>query len=117
LSRTTAVPQQKDPCQLWCSESEKLCLSPASNLAQTRLQLAQHDPSFLQKLGAGNKNGIHLSAELHSCPKCRELNTLTLRQTSVPQSIADKLLVSRAEAELFRRTAAGLKQLSKATHG
>jgi hypothetical protein len=114
-----------ETCQRWCSTSEKLFLSPVSNLAQTKLQLAQRDLTFLQKLGAGSKGRVHLSAELHACPKCRELNTLTLRQTRVPQSrfrsphvtLVDKLLVSRAEADRFRQNAAGLKQQSKATHG
>jgi len=114
-----------EACKVWCSASEKLCLSPAGDLAQTKLQLAQRDFGFLQRLGAGNKNGVHLSAVLHSCPNCRKLNTLTLRQTLVPQrrfrsahvTLADKLLISSPEADLLRRTAAGLKQLSKATHG
>jgi hypothetical protein len=114
-----------EACQVWCSATEKLLLSPVSNIAQTKLQLAQRDLSFLQKLGAGNKNYVHLKAELHSCPNCRELNTLTLQQTAVPQrrhrspyvTLADKMLVSRAEADSFRNTAAGLKQLAKAAHG
>ncbi len=113
-----------EACKLWCSSSEKLCLSPVGNLAQVKLQIQQHDFSFLQKLGIGRKNAVHLHAELHSCPSCRELNTLTLRQTAVPQrrfrsphvTLANKLLVSHMEAESFRHTAAGLKQLSKATH-
>jgi hypothetical protein len=114
-----------EACKVWCSASQKLCLSPAGDLAQTKLQLAQRDFGFLQKLGAGNRYGVHLSAVLHSCPNCRELNTLTLRQTAVPQrrfrsahvTLADKLLISSSEADLLRRTVAGLKQLSKATHG
>ena len=114
-----------EACKVWCSASEKLCLSPAGDLAQTRLQLAQRDFSFLQRLGVGNRNGVHLSAVLHSCPNCGELNTVTLPQTLGPQrrfrsphvTLADKLLISRSEADLFRRTAAGLKQLSKVTHG
>jgi hypothetical protein len=127
LTAVTGVQAQPfcEACKVWCSASEKLCLSPAGDLAQAKLQLAQRDFGFLQRLGAGNKNGVHLSAVLHSCPNCRELNTLTLRQTLVPQrrfrsphvTLADKLLISRSEADLFRRTAAGLKQLSKATHG
>jgi hypothetical protein len=114
-----------ETCQVWCSATEKLLLSPVSNLPQTQRQLALRDFSFLQKLGAGKKNYVHLKADLHSCPNCRELNTLTLRQTAVPQRryrspyviLADKLLISRAEADSFRNTAAGLKQLAKATHG
>lgn len=114
-----------EACQLWCSASEKLCLLPVVDLAQTRLLLDQHDLSFLQKLGPGNVKTTHLSAELHSCPNCRELNTLTLRQTFVQPrkfgspavKVADlttKLMVSRQEADAFRHTAENLKQLSKA---
>jgi hypothetical protein len=114
-----------EACKVWCPASEKLCLSPVGDLAQTKLQLAQRDFGFLQRLGTGNRNGVHLNAVLHSCPNCQELNTLTLRQTLVPRprfrsphvTLADKLLISRSEADLFRRTAAGRKQLSKATHG
>jgi hypothetical protein len=114
-----------EACQVWCSATEKLLLSPVNNLVQTKLQLAQRDLSFLQKLGEGNRKHVHLRAALHSCPSCHELNTLTLRQTAVPQSrfrsphviLADKMLVSRAEADSFRRTAAGVKQLAKATYG
>jgi hypothetical protein len=127
LTAVTGLQSQPfcEACKVWCPASQKLCLSPAGDLAQTKLQLAQRDFSLLQRLGAGNRNGVHLGAVLHSCPNCKELNTLTLRQTSVPQrrfrsphvTLADKLLISRSEADLFRRTAAGLKQLSKATHG
>jgi hypothetical protein len=127
LTAVTGLQSQPfcEACKVWCSASEKLCLSPAGDLAQTKLQLAQRDFGFLQRLGAGNRNGVHLSAILHSCPNCRKLNTLTLRQTLVPQrrfraphvTLADKLLISSSEADWLRRTAAGLKQLAKATHG
>jgi hypothetical protein len=114
-------------CQLWCSATEKLCLSPASNLGQIKLQLQSRDLSFLQKLGPGNKNMSHLAAELHSCRECHELNTLTLRQTFIERSkfgkpkinhvsLAAKLLLSCQEADLLRDTAQGIKQLSKATN-
>ncbi len=36
-------------CQVWCSATEKLLLTPVSNLPQTKLQIAQRDFSFLQK--------------------------------------------------------------------
>jgi len=116
-----------EPCQLWGSASEKLCLSPVSDLGQIKLLLEQNDLSFLQKLGAGDKKTTHLSAELHSCPNCGQLNTLTLRQTFVQPrkfsspavkvvNLASKLLVSRQEADAFRHTAEQVKQLSKAAH-
>jgi hypothetical protein len=100
---------------------------PVGDVAQTKLLLQQHDLSFLQKLGAGDKKTTNLGAELHSCPNCRELNTLTLRQTFIQQrkfgspgvkvvTLANKLLVSRLEADTFRQTAQGIKQLSKAAH-
>ncbi len=116
-----------EKCDLWCSDSEKLCLLPVNDVNQTKLLLAQHDLSFLQKLGPGDKKTSHLIAELHSCPSCRELNTLTLRQTLMqprkfgsPQikhvSLVDKLVVSRQEADAFRLTAHNVTQLSKAAH-
>jgi hypothetical protein len=116
-----------ETCQIWCTSTEKLCLLPVSDVAQTKLLLQQHDLSFLQKLGAGDKKTTNLGAELHSCPNCRELNTLTLRQTFIQQrkfgspgvkvvTLANKLLVSRLEADTFRQTAQGIKQLSKAAH-
>ena len=114
-------------CQLWCTATEKLCLLPVSDVAQTKLLLQQHDLSFLQKLGGGDKKTTNLSAELHSCPNCHELNTLTLRQTFIQPrkfgspavkvvTLATQLLVSRLEADTFRQTAQGMKQLSKAAH-
>ena len=116
-----------ETCQLWGSASEKLCLLPVSDLGQIKLFLEQHDLSFLQKLGPGNVKTTHLMAELHSCPNCRDLNTLTLRQTFVQPrkfgsptvkvvNLAGKLLVSRQEADSFRHTAENVKQLSKAAH-
>lgn len=116
-----------EPCQLWGSASEKLCLSPVSDLGQIKLLLERHDLSFLQKLGPGNVKTTHLIAELHSCPNCRDLNTLTLRQTFVQPrkfgspavkvvNFASKLVVSRQEADAFRHTAENVKQLSKAAH-
>jgi hypothetical protein len=127
LTAVTGIQSQPfcETCQVWCSATEKLVLSPVSNIPQTKRQIAQRDFSFLQKLGAGNKKYVHLKAELHSCPNCRELNTLTLQQSAVPLrryrspyvTLADKLLISRAEADSFRKTAAGLKQLAKAAYG
>lgn len=116
-----------ETCGLWCSSSEKLCLSPVTDLAQTKLLLDQHDLSFLQKLGPGNKKSSRLQAELQSCGTCGELNALTLQQIHVtprkfgaPQmqtvNLATKLLISRPEAEAFRQTAQGHKQLSQAAH-
>jgi hypothetical protein len=116
-----------EPCQLWGSASEKLCLSAASDLGQIKLLLEQHDLSFLQKLGPGDKKATHLSAQLHSCPNCGELNTLTLGQTFVQPrkfgspavktvNLSNKLLVSRHEADAFRNTAQNIKQLSRAAH-
>ena len=116
-----------ETCGIWCSSSEKLCLSPVADLAQTKLLLDQRDLSFLQKLGPGNKKGSRLDAQLHSCGTCGELNTLTLQQIHIqprkfgsPQvqtvNLATKLIVSRQEADAFRQTAQGHKQLSQAAH-
>ena len=114
-------------CQLWCSATEKLCLLPVSDIGQTKLLLEQHDLSFLQKLGPGNTKVSHLKAEVHSCPNCRDLNTLTLQQMFVQPrkfgspavkvvNLASKLMISRQEADAFRNTAENLKQLSKSAH-
>jgi hypothetical protein len=116
-----------EACQLWGSATEKLCLSPAGDLGHIKLLLEQHDLSFLQKLGPGNAKTTHLMAELHSCPNCKDLNTLTLRQTFMQPrkfgspsvkvvNLASKLIVSRQEADAFRHTAENVKQLSKAAH-
>lgn len=116
-----------EACGLWCSSSEKLCLSAVADLAQTKLLLNQHDLSFLQELRPGNKKTSHLNAQLQSCGTCGELNTLTLQQIHVkprkfgaPQmqtvNLVTKLIVSRPEAEAFRQTAQGHKQLSQAAH-
>lgn len=116
-----------ETCRAWCSSSEKLCLSPVSDLPQTKLLLEQHDLSFLQTLGPGNKKSSRLNAELHSCRTCGELNTLTVQQVTVqprklgsPEvktvNLASKLLISRQEADAFRQTAQGHKQLSLSAH-
>ena len=116
-----------EACQLWCSATEKLCLLPISDIGQIKLLLEQYDLSFLQKLGPGNAKTNHLIAELHSCPNCGELSTLTLRQTFMQPrkfgapsvkvvNLASKLVISRQEADAFRHTAENIKQLSKAAH-
>jgi len=116
-----------ESCERWCAASQKLILLPVSDLRQTKLALQQRDLSFLQKLGAGNKNQSHLEAHLQSCPSCHNLNTLSLRQTFIQSrkfrgagfkhvTLVDKLLLSRQEADAFRLTAQGIQQMSKATH-
>ena len=116
-----------ESCGVWCSVEEKMCLSPVSDIAQTQLLLKQQNFSFLQTLAPGNKKGTHLEAQLQSCPRCRDLNTLTLRQTFVQPrrfgspaikavNLATKLLLTRPDAEKLRETAQGLKHLSKAAH-
>ena len=69
-----------------------------------------------------------MTAQLHSCANCGELNTLTLQQTTIVQTskwrkptitnvnLAVKLLLSRQEADAFRNTAHSMKQLAKAAH-
>jgi len=114
-----------EPCQLWCSDTEKIVLSPVADVQQARRSIQLRDFTFLQELGPGNKRNAHLSVELHSCPNCRDLNTLTLKQQQVQPrkfrspsikhvTLADKLLVSRQEADAFRMNAHNFKQLSKA---
>ena len=113
-------------CQLWCSSSEKLHLSPG-NASLIRRSLFKRDFTFLEKLGPGSKMSSHLMAQLHSCPNCGDLNTLTLTQTEFVRptkwyqrqgtrhtDLIKKFLLARAEADAFRNTAHNVKQLAKA---
>jgi len=116
-----------EKCNVWCSSTEKLLLS-AGDPGQTTQSLAKRDLSFLEKLGPGNQKTSHMTAQLHSCVTCGELNTLTLQQTDIVQTskwrkptitnvnLAVKLLLSRQEAAAFRNTAQNVKQLAKAAH-
>ena len=116
-----------EKCGLWCSSTEKLLLS-AGDPGHTRQSLAKRDLSFLEKLGPGNQKISHMTAQLHSCANCGELNTLTLQQATIVQTskwrkptitnvnLAIKLLLSRQEADAFRNTAHNMKQLAKAAH-
>ena len=115
-----------EKCGLWCSSAEKLLLS-AGDPGQTRQSVAKRDLSFLEKLGPGNQKTSHMTAQLHSCTNCGELNTLTLQQTTIVQTskwrkptvsnvnLAIKLLLSRQEADAFRSTAHNMK-LARAAH-
>lgn len=113
-------------CKLWCSLAEKLYLSPGDP-SQITQSLAKRDFNFLQKLGPGTtKTGNFMTAQLHSCANCGELNTLTLQQTTTVRtskwrkptittvSLTKKLLLSREEADTFRNTAHNVKQFAKA---
>jgi hypothetical protein len=116
-----------EACQGWCSASEKICLLPVNDIRQIKLAVQQRDFSFLQKLGPGNKKHSHLIAQLHSCPNCHGVNTLTLRQTFMQPrkfgapaikhaTIAEKLLISCQEADAFRLSAHSINQMTKAAH-
>ena len=115
-----------EKCQFWCSSNEKLCLS-AGDPIFIRRSLAKRDLAFLEKLGPGDKRTNYITAQLHSCPSCGDLNTLTLTQTAVIRSqkwyqrtsmrrteLVKKFLLSRPEADAFRNTAHNVKQVAKA---
>jgi hypothetical protein len=115
-----------EKCQLWCSSNEELCLS-AGDPAYIRRSLARRDLTFLEKLGPGNQRNSYLTAQLHSCSNCGDVNTLTLTQTasirgqkwyqrsSVQKTeLVKKFLLSRLEADAFRNTAHNVKQIAKA---
>ena len=115
-----------EKCQLWCSSNEKLCLS-AGDPILIRRSLAKRDLTFLEKLGPGNKGNSNISAQLHSCSSCGDLNTLTLTQMLyIPAQkwyqrasmrrteLVKKFLLSRPEADAFRNTAHNVKQIAKA---
>jgi hypothetical protein len=115
-----------EKCQLWCSSNEKLCLS-AGDPVQIRRSLAKRDLTFLEKLGPGNKGASNITAQLHSCSNCGDLNTLTLTQmayipaqkwyqrASMRQTeLVKKFLLSRPEADAFRNAAHNVKQVAKA---
>ena len=114
-----------EKCQRWCGSSEKLCISDG-NPTFIRQSLFKRDMTFLEKLGPGNKKASHITAQLHSCSSCGDLNTLTLTQTSMTQTskwqkpkvknteLVKKFLLSRLEADAFRNTAHNVKQLAKA---
>lgn len=115
-----------EKCQLWCSSNEKLCLSDGDPI-YIRRALAKHDLTFLEKLGPGDQRKNYITAQLHSCSSCGDLNTLTLTQTAVirPQKwyqrtsmrrteLVKKFLLSRPEADAFRNTAHNVKQVAKA---
>jgi len=115
-----------EKCQLWCSSSEELYLSPG-NASFIRQSLFKRDFTFLEKLGPSGRTTSHLKAQLHSCPNCKDLNTLTLaqmefvrptkwyqRQGTRHTDLIKKFILSRGEADAFRNTAHNVKQLSRA---
>jgi hypothetical protein len=115
-----------EKCQIWCSSHEKLCLS-AGDPIYIKRSLAKRDLTFLEKLGPGSKGATYITAQLHSCSSCGDLNTLTLTQTAVARSqkwyqrtsmrkteLVKKFLLSRPEADAFRSTAHNVKQIANA---
>ena len=115
-----------EKCEQWCSSNEKLRLSPG-NPSFIRQSLFKRDLTFLEKLGPGGNQTSYITAQLHSCGNCGELNTLTLTQTDIVKAtkwyqrtgvrrsaLVEKFLLSRAEADTFRNTAQNVKQLAQA---
>jgi hypothetical protein len=115
-----------EKCRLWCASNEKLRLSPG-NASFIRQSLFKRDLTFLEKLGPGDKKSSFITAQLHSCSSCGDLNTLTLTQTDMVRAtkwyqrsgvrqtnLVKKFLLSRAEADAFRNTAHNVKQFAKA---
>ena len=115
-----------EKCQQWCSSSEKLYLS-AGNTPLIRQSIFKRDFTFLERLGPSGRTTSHLKAQLHTCPNCGDLNTLTLAQMEIVRpskwyqrqgtrhtDLIKKFLLSRAEADAFRNTAHNVTQLAKA---
>lgn len=100
-------------CERWCSRGAKIPLALPQNLTQLKLQLEANDLRTLDGLGPARPGGDHLTAELDSCPQCRQLDTLSLTLTTVRKDrlgrsairntkVLEHLLIPAASAQVLR---------------
>ena len=100
-------------CERWCSRGAKIPLALPQNLAQLKLQLEANDLRTLDGLGPARPGGDYLTAELDSCPQCRQLDTLSLTLTTVRKDrlgrsairnkkVLEHLLIPAASAQVLR---------------
>ena len=101
-------------CERWCSRGAKIPLARPQNLTQLKLQLEANDLRTLDGLGPASPGGDHLTAELDSCPQCRQLDTLSLTVTTIRKDrigrtairntkVLEHLLIPPASAQVLRQ--------------
>src|SRR5258708_35020721 len=98
-------------CNTWCKSKEKVCTVTATmEPAEFKQRMEMKDFSMLENLEEGLKGESRFQLDLHSCPSCKMLNTLSVQYFKVPivkgkkaeeknSKLMDKLLLAPGEAE------------------
>lgn len=106
-------------CERWCDEQPGvLVVAAGDHLGELRRRLEAKDFAWLATLGSPEGQSRFFRFDLHSCGRCKDTHTLNAHyvELSVDKegkvsekatTVADKLLVTAAEAETIRRTTAG----------
>jgi hypothetical protein len=100
-----------ESCNTWCKSKEKVCTVAATmEPAEFKQRIERKDFSMLEKLEEGTKGQSRFQLDLHSCPSCKMLNTLSVQYFKVEivkgkkadeknSKLIDKLLLAPGEAE------------------
>jgi len=100
-----------ESCNTWCKSKEKVCTVAATmEPAEFKQRMERKDFSMLEKLEEGTKGQSRFQLDLHSCPSCKMLNTLSVQHFKVQivkgkkadeknSKLIDKLLLAPGEAE------------------
>ena len=126
MAFVVAVPMLKaqmfcEKCRRWCGTPITLRRTQPGDPATTQQTLEAHDLTYLASLPPST-GGQFWDIQLHSCPGCRELNGLSIKQTTQAvdkkgkvtgtssKTIIDKLLIDRAEADYIRAPGSAVAQ-------
>ncbi len=104
-----------ESCQRWCELTEGVAVVGEGDPKELKSRMEKKDFSFPEKLGAkkpGASSWFRL--DLHSCPQCGMVNTLSIRKVRVSvdkkgkssektKNVMSKLLLNAAETESLRR--------------
>jgi hypothetical protein len=101
-------------CGKWCEESQGVLRVPMADPDEMKQRMEMKDFSYLEKLAAGKAEaGASMSLDIHTCPGCRNTNTLTVKSTTVTvdkkgneskdeKEVLAKLVLTPTDAETIR---------------
>jgi hypothetical protein len=101
-------------CGKWCEEAKGVLRVPMADPDEMKQRMEMKDFSYLEKLAAGKMDpSASMSLDVHTCPNCRNTNTLTVKSTTVTadnkgkeskeeKEILDKLVLTPSDAETIR---------------
>jgi len=111
-----------ESCERWSDGKEGIATVAAANAEELRSRLEAKDFAFLEALGAKKADASSwVRLDLHSCPDCGMLNTLSVKQVTmkvdnkgkesqVVKDVMNRLLLDVPEAARLRRLSDQLTQ-------